>query len=341
MSPGLLTVSPSPHIHTELTVPQIMRGVIIAMVPAFAFSVYNFGLGAVYVTVLAVIFCVGIEYLIAKYLLHRPATILDGSAVITGILLAFNVPSNLPWYIIFIGSAVAMGIGKMSFGGLGNNPFNPALVGRVFLLLSFPVQMTSWPTAGATFSLDAVTGATPLGILKDGLRNNESVDSLMAQMPSYSDFFFGLQGGSLGEMSAFALLLGLGYMLYRKIITWHTPVSMLVTVFVMTGIFWLIDPTKFANPLFHVLTGGVMLGALFMATDYVTSPFTHRGMLIFGFGIGVLTVLIRLFGSYPEGVSFAILIMNAFVPMINRFAKETRYGSKNEKKKKETEPVMK
>ena len=341
MSTALLTVSPSPHIHTELTVPQIMRGVIIAMVPALLFSIYNFGLGAVYVTVLAIVFCVGIEYLIAKYLLHRAATIYDGSAVITGILLAFNVPSNLPWYIILIGSAVSVGIGKMSFGGLGNNPFNPALVGRVFLLLSFPVQMTSWPTQGATFSLDAVTGATPLGILKDGLRNGEPVDSLMTQMPSYSDFFFGLQAGSLGEMSALALLIGLGYMLYRKIITWHTPVSMMATVFVMTGIFWLIDPTKYASPLFHILTGGVMLGAVFMATDYVTSPFTHRGMLIFGFGIGVLTVLIRLFGSYPEGVSFAILIMNAFVPMINRFAKETRYGSKASDRSKRSDASIK
>ncbi len=341
MSSGLLTVSPSPHIHTDLTVPQIMRGVIIAMVPALLFSIYNFGLGAVYVTLLAVIFCVGIEYLIARYLLNRPATIYDGSAVITGILLAFNVPSNLPWYIILIGSVVSVGIGKMSFGGLGNNPFNPALVGRVFLLLSFPVQMTSWPTKGATFSLDAVTSATPLGILKDGLRTGESVDSLMTQMPSYTDFFFGFQGGSLGEMSAFALLIGLGYMLYRRIITWHIPVSMIATVFIMTGTFWLIDPSKYASPLFHVLSGGVMLGAVFMATDYVTSPFTHRGMLIFGFGIGVLTVLIRLFGSYPEGVSFAILIMNAFVPMINRFAKESRYGSKTERKKKEMETVTK
>lgn len=341
MSTGLLTVSPSPHVHTELTVPQIMRGVIIAMVPALLFSIYNFGLGALYVTGLAVIFCVGIEYLIARYLLNRPATIYDGSAVITGILLAFNVPSNLPWHIILIGSAVAVGIGKMSFGGLGNNPFNPALVGRVFLLLSFPVQMTSWPAAGATLSLDAVTSATPLGILKDGLRTGESIDTLMAQMPSYTDFFFGWVGGSLGEISAFAMLLGLVYMLYRKIITWHTPVAMLVTVFVMTGIFWLIDPTKYASPLFHLLTGGVMLGAVFMATDYVTSPFTHRGMLVFGAGIGVLTVVIRLFGSYPEGVSFAILIMNAFVPMINRFAKEPRYGSKTGKKKKEMEPVMK
>ncbi|MEQ1585169.1 MAG: RnfABCDGE type electron transport complex subunit D [Cyclobacteriaceae bacterium] len=333
MSAELLTVSPSPHVHSELTVPQIMKGVIIAMIPALAFSIYNFGLGALYVTALAVTFCVAIEYAIAKYLLSKPASIYDGSAIITGMLLAFNVPSNLPWYIILIGSAVAIGIGKMSFGGLGNNPFNPALVGRVFLLLSFPVPMTSWPTAGATWSLDAVTGATPLGILKDGMRAGEPMEKLMSQMPSYTDFFFGLQGGSLGEMSAVALLLGLIYMLYRKIITWHIPVSMILTVAIMTGIFWLIDPAKYASPLFHVLTGGVMLGAVFMATDYVTSPFTHRGMIIFGVGIGVLTVLIRLFGSYPEGVSFAILIMNAFVPMINKFAKEPRYGAVKEKAK--------
>jgi electron transport complex protein RnfD len=333
MSTELLTISPSPHIHSELTVPQIMRAVIIAMVPAFLFSIYNFGLGALYVTTLSVFFCVAFEYLIARYLLNKSASIYDGSAVITGILLAFNVPSNLPWYVILIGSAVSIGIGKMSFGGLGNNPFNPALVGRVFLLLSFPVQMTSWPVAKATLSLDAVTSATPLGVLKEGLRAGESVDVLMAKMPSYIDFFFGLQSGSIGEMSAFALLLGLGYMLYKKIITWHIPVSMLVTIFVLTGIFWLSDPNKYATPLFHVLTGGVMLGAVFMATDYVTSPFTHRGMLIFGFGIGLLTVLIRLFGSYPEGVSFAILIMNAFVPLINRFAKEPRYGAKRAKDK--------
>ncbi len=326
MSVGLLTVSSSPHIHTELTVPQVMKGVIIALAPAFIFSVYNFGLGAAYVSGLSILFCVILEYLIARYLLQKPATIYDGSAVITGVLLAFNVPSNLPWYIILVGSAVSIGIGKMSFGGLGNNPFNPALVGRVFLLLSFPVQMTSWPAAGATWSLDGTTGATPLGILKDGLRTGASVDSLMTQMPSYSDFFFGLQGGSLGEMSAFALLIGFIYMLYRKIITWHTPAAMVLTVFVLTGIFWLINPSRYANPIFHLLTGGVMLGAVFMATDYVTSPVTHRGMIIFGAGIGLLTVLIRLFGSYPEGVSFAILIMNGFVPMINKFAKEQRFG---------------
>lgn len=333
MSDNLLTVSPSPHVHTELTVPQIMRGVIIAMMPALLFSIYNFGIGALYVSFLSVFFCVGIEYGISKYLLKRASSIYDGSAIITGLLLAFNVPSNLPWHIVFIGSAVSIGIAKMSFGGLGNNPFNPALVGRVFLLLSFPVQMTSWPVKGATLSFDAVTSATPLGILKEGVNAGTSVDVLMRNMPSYTDFFFGMQSGSIGEVSAFAILLGLIYMIYRKIITWHIPVSMLLTITVLTGIFWLLNPAKYVSPLFHLLTGGIMLGSVFMATDYVTSPFTHRGMILFGVGIGLLTVLIRLFGSYPEGVSFAILIMNAFVPMINKYVKEPRYGAKTKKNK--------
>lgn len=337
MSAQLLTVSPSPHVHTELTVPQIMRGVIIAMIPAVLLSVYNFGLGPLYITLLSVGFCVGCEFLIGRYLLNRPSSVYDGSAVITGMLLAFNLPSNLSWYIILIGSVVAVGIGKMSFGGLGNNPFNPALVGRVFLLLSFPVQMTAWPNPGATFSLDAATSATPLGILKEGLREGETLDLLMNRMPSYTDIFFGFQGGSLGEISAFAILLGFVYMLIRKIITWHIPASMLGTIIFLTGIFWIIDPDHYADPVFHVLTGGVMLGAVFMATDYVTSPFTHRGMIIFGIGIGAITVLIRLFGSYPEGVSFAILIMNAFVPIINRFAREPRYGQGAYAPRKQTE----
>jgi Na+-translocating ferredoxin:NAD+ oxidoreductase subunit D len=331
MSKSLFTVSASPHIHTELTIPQIMRGVIIAMLPAWAFSVYTFGISSLYITLLAIAFCMAAEYVIARFMLNREASLTDGSAIITGMLLAFNVPTNLPWHILLIGALVAVGLGKMSFGGLGNNPFNPALVGRVFLLISFPVEMTSWPKPQASWSLslDATTGATPLGILKDGMKAGESMESLMAQMPSYSDFFFGFQGGSLGEMSAFAMLLGLVYMLYRKIITWHIPVSMLGTIAVMTGIFWLINPEQYANPDFHLLTGGIMLGAVFMATDYVTSPFTHKGMIIFGVGIGALTVIIRLFGSYPEGVSFAILIMNAFVPLINRYAKPPRYGQVN------------
>lgn len=326
MNKPLLVVAPSPHIHADLTIPQIMRGVVIAMLPAWIMSIYNFGLGAVYVTLLAVGFCVAAEYAITRYLLNREASIQDGSAVITGMLLAFNVPSNLPWYMILIGSVVAIGIAKLSFGGLGNNPFNPALVGRVFLLLSFPVAMTSWPKAVATWTLDGTTSATPLGILKDGLRTGETVDTLMKQMPSLQDLFFGLHGGSLGEMSGAALLVGLGYMLYRKIITWHIPITMIATVFIMTGIFWLIHPYKFANPMFHILSGGLMLGAIFMATDYVTSPVSHRGMIVFAIGCGVLTVLIRLFGSYPEGVSFAILIMNGFVPLINNYLKPRKFG---------------
>lgn len=327
MNNGLLAVSPSPHIHTDLTVPQIMRAVIVAMMPAWVFSVINFGVSAIYVTVLSVVFCMATEYLITRFLLKRMTSLYDGSAVITGMLLAFNVPSSLPWYAILVGSIVSIGLAKMAYGGLGNNPFNPALTGRVFLLLSFPVLMTSWPKTGELLTLDAISSATPLGILKDGLRAGETVPALMSKMPTYTDFFFGFTGGSMGEMSAFALLIGLWYMMHKRIVTWHIPVSMVLTVFIMTGIFWIIDPVHYANPFFHVLTGGVVLGAVFMATDYVTSPFTHRGMLVFGVGIGILTVLIRLFGNYPEGVSFAILIMNAFVPLINQFAKQPRYGS--------------
>jgi Na+-translocating ferredoxin:NAD+ oxidoreductase subunit D len=323
----MLTVSPSPHIHTELTVPKIMQIVIIALMPALIVSVYTFGLSALYLTIVAVMACMFFEYIISRYLLERPSTLKDGSAVITGILVAFNVPSNLPWYILVIGCLIAIGIGKMSFGGLGNNPFNPALVGRVFLLLSFPVQMTSWPTPGFHWTLDATTSATPLGIIKDGLRTGEQIPDLMKSIPSYSDFFLGIQGGSMGEVSAVALLVGFVFMMYKKVITWHIPVTLVLTIFVMTGIFWLINPDKFANPLFHILTGGVLLGAIFMATDYVTSPVTHTGMIVFAIGIGVITVLIRLFGSYPEGISFAILIMNGFAPMINRYVKPIRFGN--------------
>lgn len=324
----LLTVSPSPHVHTGLTVPRVMQIVIIALVPALLVSVYAFGISSLLVTGISVLSCVGFEYLIARYLLKSTGTLSDGSAIVTGILLAFNVPSNLPWYLVVIGSAVAMGVGKMSFGGLGNNPFNPALVGRVFLLLSFPVQMTTWPVPGFTFSLDATTGATPLGIIKDGIRSGESLESLMQQIPSYTNFVIGFQGGSLGEVSAFALVIGLVIMLYKKIITWHIPVTLVFTVFAMTGIFWWIDPARYADPVFHILTGGVLLGAIFMATDYVTSPVTHKGMVVFAIGIGVITVLIRLFGGYPEGISFAILIMNGFTPVINRYFKPAPFGNK-------------
>ncbi len=328
MSTQLLTVSPSPHIHSGESVQRLMNGVLIAMVPALAASFWAFGLGAVFVTLVAVVSCVFFEYIITRYMLHRPPTIMDGSAVITGVLLAFNIPSNLPWWIIIIGSFVAIGIGKMSFGGLGNNPFNPALVGRVFLLISFPVQMTSWPVAfeSRLQLTDATTGATALGLIKEGLDAGKPLADLMKEAPSYLQMFLGEMGGSLGEVSALALLIGFAYLLYKKVITWHIPVSIIGTIILITGILWMINPNKFADPLFQILSGGALLGAIFMATDYVTSPMTPKGMIIFGVGIGVITVVIRIFGSYPEGMSFAILIMNGFVPLLNKYVKPTRFG---------------
>ncbi len=330
MSTQFLTVSPSPHVHSEDTVQKLMYGVIIAMLPAMAVSFFVFGINAVYVTLLAVASCVFVEFAVTKYLLKREPSILDGSAVITGILLAFNVPSSLPWWAIVIGSIVAIGIGKSAFGGLGNNPFNPALVGRVFLLISFPVQMTNWPVPfESRFQfLDATTGATPLAIIKEGIDAGIPISELMAKIPAYMSLLLGGLGGSIGEVSALALIVGLFYMLWKKIITWHIPVSMLAIIFIFTGILWLINPERFMDPAFHLLTGGVLLGAIFMATDYVTSPMTVKGMLIYGTGIGFITVVIRTFGSYPEGVSFAILIMNGFVPLMNKYIKPKRFGRK-------------
>jgi len=305
-----------------------MYGVVIALLPALAASIYYFGPGAIIVTLTSVLSCVAVEYLIQRFILKVKPSISDGSAVVTGLLLAFNVPSNLPVHIIVIGAIIAIGVAKMTFGGLGNNPFNPALVGRVFLLISFPVQMTSWPvpTGFKTGYADAVTGATPLGLLSEGVKNGEAVSAIMEKIPSHMQLFYGQMGGSMGEVAALALIIGGIYLLWKKIITWHIPVSVLVTVGLLTGILWLVDPTKFADPLFHLLTGGLMLGAIYMATDYVTSPMTHKGMIIYGIGIGVITVSIRTWGAYPEGVSFAILIMNAFVPLLNMYIKPRRFG---------------
>jgi len=326
----MLTVSPSPHVHSGDSVKKNMYGVIIALLPALAASLYYFGLGAIIVTLTAVLSCVFFEWAIQKYLLKKEVSVLDGSAALTGLLLAFNLPSNFPLALIIIGSLIAIGFGKMSFGGLGNNPFNPALVGRVFLLIAFPVQMTSWPTpiASQAHYVDAETGATPLSLMKEGLANGESVSNLMSHidMPSITEFFFGNMGGSAGEVAAAALLIGLIFMLIRKIITWHIPVAILGSVAVFTGILHLISPEQYAGPLFHLLTGGIMLGAIFMATDYVTSPMATKGMIIYGVGIGIITVVIRVFGAYPEGVSFAILIMNGFVPLIDKYVKPKRFG---------------
>jgi len=305
-----------------------MFNVVLALLPTLVVSIYYFGVGAIMVTMVSVASCVLFEYLIQKFIIKGKTTISDGSAIVTGILLAFNVPSNLPWYIVVIGSLVAIGVAKMSFGGLGNNPFNPALVGRVFMLISFPVQMTSWPLPieSRLKYIDAITGPTPLAILKEGLKNGENISQLTDKLPSHMQMFMGLMGGSLGEIAAFALLIGFAWLLFTKTITWHIPVSIFTTITVFTGILWLINPEKNADPLFHLLTGGVMLGAIFMATDYVTSPMHPVGMWIFGIGIGLLTVIIRVWGAYPEGVSFAILIMNAFVPLINRYVKPKRFG---------------
>lgn len=318
-----LYVSPSPHIHGDDSISKNMYGVLIALLPAFLVSLYFFGLGALIVTCVSVLACVIFEYLIQRFLMKKEPTILDGSAILTGVLLAFNLPSNLPVWIVIIGALAAIGIGKMSFGGLGNNIFNPALVGRVFLLISFPAQMTTWPLIDAAnaFPLtytDAETGATVLSLLNEGTAN----------LPEISDMLIGAKGGSLGEVSAIALILGLLFMLWKKIITWHIPVSILVTVFVFTGIMHLVNPVAYASPVIHLLSGGLLLGAIFMATDYVTSPMSKNGMIVYGIGIGLLTSVIRLFGSYPEGMSFAILIMNALTPLINTYIKPKHFGGK-------------
>lgn len=308
-----LYVSPSPHIHGGDSISKNMYGVLIALVPAFLVSLYFFGLGALIVTVASVFFCVLFEYLIQKFLMKKEPTFTMVRPILTGVLLAFNLPSNLPIWIIAIGALAAIGIGKMSFGGLGNNIFNPALTGRIFLLISFPAQMTTWPVVGQLTSYaDATTGATVLSLMNEGA---------LDKMPTLSDMLIGNMGGSLGEVSALALLLGMFYMLWKKIITWHVPVSIFVTVFVFTGIMHLVNPVQYASPFVHLLSGGLMLGAIFMATDYVTSPMSKSGMIVYGVGIGILTTVIRLFGSYPEGMSFAIFIMNGVTPLINSYMK--------------------
>lgn len=324
---NLLTVSPSPHIHTGDSTQKIMYRVVYAMIPALLWSVFVFGLDALRVTLIAVVACLAFEYVIQKYLMKIKPMITDGSALVTGILLAFNVPSNIPWWIIVIGALAAIGVGKLSFGGLGSNIFNPALVGRVFLLISFPVQMTSWPVNNRS-GIDAVTSATPLGIIKEGITNGTPISEISQNLPSTVEMLFGEIGGSLGEISALLLILGGLYMLFTKVITWHIPVSIIVSVGLIAGIFWMVNPELYVNPVYHILTGGLMLGAIFMATDMVSSPMNPKGQLIYGVGIGLITISIRLFGAYPEGISFAILIMNAFTPLINTYVKPKRFGGK-------------
>lgn len=322
-----LIVSPAPHAHSGDSVRKNMLLVIAALMPAYAVSVAAFGWGALITAAISVAACVLFEWLIAKFLLKEQPTICDCSAILTGLLLAFNLPCNLPWWIVIIGALVAIGIGKMTFGGLGQNPFNPALVGRVFLLISFPVQMTTWPRplGFATSYVDATTGATPLAMLKQIVKDGNT--SMIDQLPDLWSTFVGYMGGSLGEVCALALLVGGIFLICTKVITWHIPVSILATMALFA---WIACPEGMCPCQYVGLTlctGGAMLGAFFMATDYVTSPMVGWGKIIFGVGIGLIVMVIRTWGAYPEGMSFAILIMNACVPLLNHI-RPKRFGEK-------------
>lgn len=322
-----LLVSPNPHLHSKTTTAVLMRDVVIALLPAVIVSVVFYGWKELLVLAVSVLSCILIEWSVTKYLLRKPCTIGDWSAAVTGILLALNLPSTTPWWVVLIGAIVAIGVAKMTFGGLGQNVFNPALVGRVFLLISFPTYMTHWVQPQGLFGVDAVTGATPLGVIKEGLMQGASVPDLMAAHGySYSQMLFANIGGSAGEACAIALLVGFVYLLVRKVIKPWITLSILGTVAVVSAVFWLANPMQFTDPLFNLLTGGLILGSCFMATDYVTSPMTTKGGIIFGIGIGFITLMIRYFGSYPEGVSFAILIMNSVVPLLNKWFHQKKYG---------------
>ena len=323
-----LLVSPSPHIHSKTSTRSLMLDVVIALLPSVLVTVLFYGWSAVAILASSVVFCVLLEYLITRYLLKKPSTIGDMSAVVTGIILALNLPPTAPWWVAMIGAIVAIGVTKMTFGGLGQNVFNPAITGRVFLLISFPAIMTTWGGAkGFIGGADAVSGATPLGIVKEGLMQGQTLQQIFDLHDfSYAQMLFVNIGGSAGEISAIAVIIGFIYLLARKVIRPYITLSILVTVAVFSGIFWLIDPSQYTDPLFNLLTGGVLLGSVFMATDYVTSPMSDKGGIIFGVGIGIITMLIRYFGSYPEGMSFAILIMNSTVPLINKFCKQKKFG---------------
>lgn len=297
-----------------------MWTVVIALMPALAVAIWVFGISALNVVLVSLIACLGSEWLIDRFLFNRKSTLTDGSALITALLLAFNLPSILPWWMVVIGGIVAIGIGKMSFGGLGCNIWNPALVGRVFLLISFPAAMTTWPTEVASVGADGISGAsqissgaTVLSVLNGGEGHITSHE--------YLDMAVGHMNGSLGEVGSIAILIGGIFLLLTRVITWHIPVSVLASAAFFSWVFG-------GNPVVDLLAGGLMLGAVFMATDYVTSPMTHTGQLIFGFFIGLITIIIRRYGAYPEGVSFAILLMNSFTPLINRYCRPSLFGVK-------------
>lgn len=315
-----MLVSPSPHIHANVSTRSLMHDVIIALTPAIVVSVLFYGWSELFILAVSVASCVLLEWAITKYMLKAPSTIGDMSAVVTGLLLAMNLPSTTPWWVVFIGALVSIGVAKMTFGGIGQNPFNPAITGRVFLLISFPTYMTDWTVPqGFIHSSDAVSGATLLGRYAEG-----GVEAVAGT--DYLNTLFLNIGGSAGEISTLALLVGFAYLLVRKVIKPWITLSIFATIAVFSGIFWMIDPSTYTDPLFNLLTGGVVLGACFMATDYVTSPMSNLGGVIYGIGIGLLVMLIRYFGAYPEGMSFAILIMNMVVPLLNNWCHQKKYG---------------
>lgn len=314
-----LLVSTSPHIRDKSSITRIMLDVVIALIPAGAIGVWKFGLPALWIILASVASAVAAEALI-QWALKKPITVYDGSAVVTGLLLAYNLSPTVPLWIPIIGSFIAIIVIKQLFGGLGRNFMNPALGARAILVASWPVIMTTW------ISPDGMASATPLAIIKGSDAASVSVKALM---PGYMDLFIGNIGGSIGEVSALALLLGGGYLIARKIISWHVPVMFIGSVFLLTWIFG--GSGLFTGDgLYHILSGGLMLGAVFMATDYSSSPVTTKGKIIMGLGCGVITIVIRLFGGYPEGVAFSILLMNLVVPIIDNKTQPKIYGEVRE-----------
>ena len=320
-------VSPSPHIHANVSTTSIMRDVIIALCPAVVVSVLAYGWAELLVLAVSVTSCVLLEWAVTRWMMKRPSTVGDLSAVVTGLLLALNLPSSIPLWIVFIGAVVAICIAKLPFGGIGQNVFNPAITGRVFLLVSFPAQMTDWtPTRGFVYVTDAVSGATPLSALKEAIKSGGTIPQFLADNDYTLSSMFWDIGASAGEISATALLLGFIYLLVRRVVKPWIPLSILGTIALISLIFQAVNPDIYTGPLFNLLTGGTLLGALFMATDYVTSPMSLWGGVIFGVGIGLIDMMVRYFGAYPEGMSFAILLMNCTVPLLNMWFHPKKYG---------------
>lgn len=312
-------VSPNPHIHDNVSTSRLMGDVLVALAPATILAVLFYGWSELLIIAVSLVSCVLLEWAISKYMLKKDGFFCGSSAMVTGLLLALTLPSTTPWWIVLIGAIVSIGVAKMTFGGLGQNIFNPAITGRVFLLVSFPQQMTDWTAAKGFIHTDAVSGATLLG------QYNEGGLAAVGNFDPLSTLFMNI-GGSAGELSAIALLVGFVYLLVRKVIKPWIPLSIFATVALISGIFYLADPTTFTGPAFNLLTGGMIIGACFMATDYVTSPMSNWGGVIYGAGIAFITMMIRYFGSYPEGVSFAILIMNCVVPLIDRGFHHEKFG---------------